>query len=372
METSVTKVGYYAWDTAMREIGDAWRQLIRDKGYNPSLHPDWLGATISAWGLRESTQVAVIRGRGDDLTVVPFFLQKQNLLRVPLQAVNLCTNIVSYHNQIVSSGDTAASLSALFADRAFPRWDVFRLSQVPVDGETASAVRGLDRAVVAGMSTRSGENSPYLRVAGTWQEYLATRPKKLRANISRSQRLMRDAGETGLVWYARDADWRQLLREMLEVEARSWKAAAGVAIVAGSAQYDYYERLLPWLASDGLMANVLYVKERPVAYTLCATWQGWVGQLKTSYVEGLGDAGSRVIHCSLERAFDEHQNEYDFLGDTAPHKMRWAHDVRAHEDLWVFCAHTKGRLLRLMKSAADRWHARSVARPDQPASAPSE
>ena len=79
-----------------------------------------------------------------------------------------------------------------------------------------------------------------------------------------------------------------------------------------------------------------------------------------------------MIHCSLERAFELNHSEYDFLGDTAPHKMRWAHDVRAHEDLWLFGAHTKGRLLRLIKGATDRWHARRRAAADPPPGAPAE
>ena len=368
----MTTVKYYGWDAAVREVGAQWRQVIRDRSFNPSLHPDWLGATLGAWGLTNSARVAVIRQGADTFTVVPFLLRDHSLFGVRFRAADLCSNVVSYHNQIVSTSDVADALSALLTDDLFPPWDVFRLGQVLAGSPTALAVRHLDRQVIAGLSTRPGESSPYLRVTGTWQEYLATRPKKLRANFSRSQRLMRDAGETGITWYGADSDWQQLLREMLEVERQSWKATAGVAIDSGSAQSDYYERLLPWLTTSGLMANVLFVKDRPVAYTLCASWQGWVGQLKTSYVEGLGDAGSRVIHCSIERAFGDHQAEYDFLGDTAPHKMRWAHDVRAHEDLWLFGPHTKGKALRLMKGATDRWHARQRAKSESPVNVPLE
>src|SRR4030095_15215984 len=114
---------------------------------------------------------------------------------------------------------------------------------------------------------------------------------------------------------------RELLETMLIVEAQSWKAAAGVAIVAGTPQCHYYERLLPWLTTHGILANVLYVKDKPVAYVLCAVSRGWVGQLKTSFVTGLKDAGSRVVDSSIERAFELGCKEYDFLGDTAPHKM---------------------------------------------------
>jgi CelD/BcsL family acetyltransferase involved in cellulose biosynthesis len=353
----VNSIRFYGWDEAVREVGDAWRQIVCERAYNPSLGPDWLGATLAAWRLCSAARVAVVTHDENRLTILPFLVRRQSLLGLPLRAVDLCSNVFSYHAEIISSGDVASALSLVLSDRSFPPWDAFRLSNVPVDGATAASVRRLDRAAACGVSTRAAEASPFLRISGTWQEYLATRPKKVRANISRSQRLMREAGESALEWYEDGSDWRRLLAAILEIEASSWKADAGVAIVAGSPQCDYYERLLPWLASDGLMANVLYVRQKPVAYTLCAARRGWVGQLKTSYVEGLGDAGSRVIHCSLERAFERRQTEYDFLGDVAPHKMRWAHDVRRHEDLWLFRPNVKGQFLRRLKALADAWHA---------------
>ncbi len=174
-------------------------------------------------------------------------------------------------------------------------------------------------------------------------------------------------------WYEADSDTRKLLQEMLEIEARSWKAAEGVAIVAGTPQCAYYERLLPWLAANGaLLANVLYVAQRPVAYTLCASWRGWVGQLKTSFVQELRDAGSRVFHSSIERAFENRAREYDFLGDAAPHKLRWADQTRDHEELWGYARHVRARALGGIKATAGRWRRRDAPQASEPTAASAE
>jgi CelD/BcsL family acetyltransferase involved in cellulose biosynthesis len=97
------------------------------------------------------------------------------------------------------------------------------------------------------------------------------------------------------------------------------------------------------------------VKDQPAAYALCACWKGWVGQLKTSHILELGDAGSRVINSSLQRAFQEGYGEYDFLGDAAPHKLRWTDRTRRHAEYWLFARSMRGRALATAKTLGARW-----------------
>jgi CelD/BcsL family acetyltransferase involved in cellulose biosynthesis len=352
-------VTLYDWRTALRELGDVWGDLVASRPYNPSLHPQWLDATLTAWAYDGSARVALVRN-GGDIAVIPFLVRTRTVLGLPVRCIELCSNIFSYHAEIPCAGALPELLQAFLDHAGLSSWDALRVVNVVADSPTAVALKSLPGQ--AAVSVRKGESSPYLRIDRNWSEYLKTRAKKVRANITRSQRLMQQAGETAMVWYERDCDPRQLLQDMLDIEARSWKLDAGVAIVAGTPQCAYHERLLPWLAANGMLANVLYVKDRPVAYTLCAVWRGWVGQLKTSFAAELRDAGSRVIHSSLERAFQNGCTEYDFLGDAAPHKMRWADQVRAHEDVWLFGPHLRGRALGAFKTLADHVHARQQAR----------
>ncbi len=349
------------------QVKELWGSLVASGDYNPSLHPNWLGATLTAWGLSSSTRVAVVR-HADTVAVIPLLIRRRTLMGLPLQALELASNVFCYHAEVVCSGNLEAALTELLGARSLPAWDVFRIDNLVSDGRTAQAIRALD--LFAGISARAGERSPYTPIDRDWTAYLATRAKKVRANVLRSQRMMKEAGETGMAWYESNSDVQRLLDDMLQIEARSWKSDAGVAIVAGTPQCEYYQRLLPWLADIGaLVANVLYIKEQPSAYTLCAAWQGWIGQLKTSFVAELRDAGSRVIHSSLERAFQRGGREYDFLGDLAPHKTRWADCVRPHEDLWAFSRGLKGRVFSKLKTFADLRYERQRQRQAQAAAA---
>jgi CelD/BcsL family acetyltransferase involved in cellulose biosynthesis len=355
------RIQLYEWNAAVREVGPAWSSLVAAGGYNPSLHPDWLGITLEVWGLRRNAAVAVFREGGTE-AILPFLSRRTNILGVPVRCLDLCSNVLSYHAEIVASGDVERVLAAVLADRNLPAWDAVRLTNLPREGRTATAARAIDRHAISGISVRPGERSPYVPITLPWQQYLATRPKKLRSNITRCDRTMKQAGETGMRWYGAGDDMQQLLNEILAIEAISWKREAGIAIERGTPQGAYYERLLPWLSEHGMLANVLYVREQPVAYALCASWQGWVGQLKTSFDGALRDAGSRVIQTSLQKAFEAGAKEYDFLGDAAFHKLRWTDSIRTHEDIWLFSPALRGRAVRGLKHLTDRAHAWREAR----------
>jgi len=355
------KVAIYNWTSALDAHRQQWSEWVASRPYNPSLHPEWLDATLRAWGLDKSAAVAVIESGDRVRAIVPFLVRDRTIQGLPCRALELCSNVFSYHAEVLCDGDLGECLEHFLASKDLPRWDVFRAVNVATDGLTARAIKALPSRVAAAFSVRSGETSPYVSVDRDWNSYLSTRTKKVRANISRARRLMKDAGETGVVWYENGCDPKPLLAAILEIEAQSWKADAGVAILTGTPQGAYYERLLPWLAVNGIRANVLYVKERPVAYVLCAVWKGWVGQLKTSFAAELPDAGFYMIQMSLQRSIEGGCKEYDFLGDVAPHKMRWADHTRAHEDLWVFSPHLRGRALGAVKRVADsvnRWRER--------------
>lgn len=340
-------VRFYDWAAARNELLDDWQSLVRATGCNPSLHPEWLHATLTAWNKTEAAKVALVRTGAGDTAVIPFFFRRRSYWGIPVRSLELCSNVFSYHADIVCSGNPEAALSEFLG--SVPGWDVFRIANAPADGGASRALAALVGRGVSTVTTMSTETSPYVSMTGNWTEFLATRPRKVRSNISRTQRLMREAGESALVWYESGSDTGRLFAEMLDVEAQSWKADAGVSIVSGTPQGHYYSQLLPWLSRHGLLANVLYVRGRATAYTLCARWNGWFGQLKTSHAKNVKDAGSRVIDSSLERAFELGGHEYDFLGDVAPHKLRWTEQVRPHVELWAYGQHVQGRSIAFLK-----------------------
>jgi CelD/BcsL family acetyltransferase involved in cellulose biosynthesis len=351
----------YAWQDAVTELRSLWIDMVVARNLNPSLHPDWLDTTLHSHGLHQRAQVLLVETTRGEQAIVPVIPRRVAIGGVPFRCLDLCSNVLSYHAGLIATGGHADVLNELAMSPKLPAWDVLRLGNLVATEATAESVNGLDQ-LTARVRTYDGERSPYIAMTSDFPQFLGSLPKKMRANITRCIRVTQQAGETGMRWYEHDADTDQLLSDVLEIESKSWKAANHMAIKGDTAEGRYYQRLLPWLRGHGLMANVLYVKERPAAYVLCARWQGWVGQLKTSFDNDIRDAGFRVIHASIERAYSNRETEYDFLGDEAPHKTRWANQIRAHEHKWLFARHYRGRMLFHLKRTIDAWrrhHARS-------------
>jgi CelD/BcsL family acetyltransferase involved in cellulose biosynthesis len=277
--------------------------------------------------------------------------------------MDLGSNVVSYHAELIAAGRLEAVIADLLSARQLPAWDVLRFGNLRSDGATAQAIKQVAATMKFPVTTYPGENSPYIQMSGDWEAYLLKLSKKMRANITRCQRSTQQAGESGMKWYEKGSDVAALLADILEVEGQSWKAQEATSIQSNGVELAYYQRLLPWLVDNGLTANVLYVKDKPCAYVLCAAWHGWIGQLKTSFSQDVRDAGFRVIQASIQRAFERGYTHYDFLGDAAPHKLRWTDQVQPHESVWVFARHLRGRMSAAVKKAVDGVRARRAPRP---------
>ena len=194
------------------------------------------------------------------------------------------------------------------------------------------------------------ENSPYIRIDATWDDFLKTRSKKFRANLLRTGRRSQEMGESVTHWHVGTTDLDALLADITYVEQRCWKAKAGTAITSRPVELAYHQRLLPVLGQlDALFANVLHINGRPAAYVLACSRGGWVGQLKTSFDAKLQDAGARAIDESVQRAFEDGAKVYDFLGDVAPHKTKWTELSRRHLSLSAWGLRALPRAVGLAK-----------------------
>src|SRR5580704_9844919 len=119
------------WATAKRDFAGAWESILTSRDFNLSLHPNWLECSLSAWGLVDQTTVAAIETEQGHLSLIPFSLRKRSFLGIGLVSLELSTNVVSYHAEIVSGGDLERALEIFLTDRRLPHWDVFRLDNLP-------------------------------------------------------------------------------------------------------------------------------------------------------------------------------------------------------------------------------------------------
>ena len=262
--------------------------------------------------------------------------------------LELATNLVSYHASLCCSFSEYDAINLLLeCDNS---WNVFKASNLEADGPSERAIAQYAKINRLRFDQVPVEDSPYLPIESDWESYIATRPKKFRYKLRQRQQLL-DSDTNGKLTksvYSIPEHARPLFDDLLVVESQSWKADYGLELVRGRGEGQYYSKLIPYLASIGaLFAIVLYIEKRPIAYSLCCSWNGWFGHLKTSFDKQFShlSPGAIVIDLSIRSAFESGAKEFDFLGDKDNHKLHWTDRSRPHNDVLVYSRHFRALAL---------------------------
>jgi CelD/BcsL family acetyltransferase involved in cellulose biosynthesis len=337
------------WEQVSQSVFDEWSRIVSDKGLNPSLDPKWIACAAESHGVTKLRVFAAFER--DVLTgVIPYFVERTSDWGVPVNRLNLATNIASYHVDVVSRGNADDMVCAWFD--AGPRWDVARMDGLAEDSALSSVLSRVARDRRIPLIAQTAELSPFVPIRSSWAEFIRSRNKKFRYKLRKREESL-DGRTLRLEWFT-DADRvHDLFDAMLAVESKSWKAARGVAVASDSVESRYYARLLPYIAERGyLEASVVYSLDRPIAYSLCCRAGQWCGQLKTSFDESFDalSPGGIAIDASLRKAFEAGVAEFDFLGDSGEHKMAWTDVARQHVDFFLFSRSIRGRALGAAKT----------------------
>ena len=118
----------------------------------------------------------------------------------------------------------------------------------PLDGRTA--LRG---ARLAGLPVleRVVRRSPYIDLAGSWEEFEAALSKKRRANIRRRWRRLEERGELTIELVDGSERLDELLAEAYAIESSGWKGEDGTAIASQPETESFYGELARWAAARG-------------------------------------------------------------------------------------------------------------------------
>jgi CelD/BcsL family acetyltransferase involved in cellulose biosynthesis len=342
------------FDTLEMSTLTEWRALVESRGCNPSLLPDWIAVNQTTLAERgDRLEVLIDRdASGGLLSVVPYYVRRERMLRLPLKVLHLGTNLMSYHAEWLTRGEPRAALEALL-DRA-AGWDALYAANMLASGPHLEALRQFAADHGASLDCLPSDSSPYLTLTGSFEQLVAGQNKKSRYKLRKRQEDHAFAEGWHLEWFVAPNDVERLLGAMLHIESRSWKADAGSSIEAAGSEHTYHRELLPFLARTGMLhAAVLYRHDAPVAYSLCCLFAGWFGHLKTSFDQAFGNSspGSYVIDASIERAIAVGAREFDFLGAAAPHKLAWTDTVREHVNVYLFAPRALPQAIGALKRA---------------------
>jgi hypothetical protein len=340
------------FEQALQDYSVDWQRLAEAEALEPTQMPGWQEAICKAFEVDHLIEVWCAHNDQNQLIAVIPFLRKQTVVYgIPVQTIELATNIISYHAMPLGIA-TQPQLFTLFLE-SIDHWDLCITPNLVAEEPSYQALLTQLNNQPNVVQSIQNTASPYLPITTDWDDYLASRSRSFRYRLKRKAKAVAKAGEISMRWYSDEFDTDQLLQEIIQIEANSWKVEAGMAISHRPVEQRYYERLLPFMASNGLLlANVMYIDNKPVAYGLCYNFKQRWGQLKTSFDDRYKDVspGTHLVDLSIEQAFKEGASEFDFLGDRMRHKLEWTEQVRSHYDIYIYNSSTfKGKLAGFAK-----------------------
>lgn len=339
-------------DKAMDIHGDEWSDIVKNCGLNPSLLPGWLACMATAFGIFDKIQVFILKNGPVIEGIIPYFISHTKLSGIPIRKVELAGNIVSYHQELITTENHPVLLIKFIEhlDKNH-KWDTIAIANMHSGGQTRKAIAETCSINKIPHTTYPGESSPYLRLDKDWKLLLASKQKKFRYKVNKREKVLLEDESLKVNWYTDSSNCSQLIEDIFRIEEASWKVDEDMAITERPTETEYYKLLIPYLANKGILyASVLTKDGKAIAYNLCYLFNSIIGQIKTSYDNQYQhiSPGAIIIEDALRNAIQGGKLEFDFLGDVMPHKMAWTKNIRPHETLTLYNRNMKGKLLSSM------------------------
>ena len=262
-----------------------------------------------------SLEIHALRRAGEVVAVAPF-VRRGSALASP-------TNAESPEFGFLSADDAAAE--------ELTRWLLASASRIAVAKASATdaAIASLvEAAPEAGFDVHRStqQRSPYLDLSGTWNDFEASISKNFRQTVKRRRRQLEREGTLEIVAYDGTSRLASLLREGFGVEPSEWKAAAGTAIASNPRTELFYSGVAGWATRRGWLRLVfMRLDDKPIAFRLDLQTDDTLFHVKGGFDTAYArfSPGNVLQYWTVEKAFEDRLNRYEFLGADERHKTVW-------------------------------------------------
>jgi CelD/BcsL family acetyltransferase involved in cellulose biosynthesis len=312
-------------------VAAEWKALAERVGAPPWLRPGWVAAWLETHG-EGPVELTVVRRDGLLAGLVALHRPDAGGAAIPV-----------WQSAIAEDEDAARALAVALCSR---RRRLTLLHGFPglasAEPFGAAGAEAGYRAVVADYL-----RSPYVDLAGSWDQYRQTRSRKYLKEVDRRRRRLAEQSEVTFELLHGDERLEELLEEGFLLEGSGWKVRAGTAIVSRPESRAYYTALARWAASEGMLRLAfLRVGDRPIGFDFLLEDERRMYNLKGGYDEEYAKfgPGTLVVHDCLAYAFEAGLETYELLGDVEPWKLEWAHGVRERTKVSAFPPGPAGNL----------------------------
>lgn len=330
------------------------RQCRGIKDLDLSAGFDW---AITLWETHLDSgqlEILVLREGRHVCGILPLYRFNKSIRRIPYRVLAPLTEIFSGRAGFLLHEPRLQYLEALLdhARNRLGHSEAMRFTLV-----NGSLHEGLFLAWARQNATRlyalTVERSPYTTLKENWERHFSAIPGKLRTKIRSGEKRLRERGELSYREYRSAEEVAEFNQAVQEIEADSWKAAAGTSIAANPRHEAFHAALALRAAQHGWFSgHLLFLDKRPIAYVNGLLYNGVFVSLKISHRQTFREMspGHVLTALQFERLYQHGAFLYDWTGECEEYKMRWADDTYYRTTYLFFNDTLRGRAVRWLST----------------------
>ncbi len=355
--TRVTLISSSAEFTALREPWNAVASCARHTSV--FCRHEWFD---SAWQWRQQTARPYLLCYfvGHRLAaVLPLVQQKVSTRGFVVRELSFLTVPDTQACDVVVAEPDKAAAAAAFALELFRKraeWDVMRLKFLSFDSVTACTFRASMETM--GFATRAvnAPGNPFVALDSTWEDYYATRSRRLKKANNLAANRLRKAGRVTIDWLAPGDDDNErvdsFLEQSIRISAGSWKSHTGNSLDMPAPQ-SFIRRLSALASQRGWLSIwILSLNDRPVAMEYQLVADGNVYALRSDFDAEFDEIspGTHLNRVLVQQLFGRGLHRYYMGPGNNAYKLRWTDEAQPVQELIVYGSALAGRGLALWET----------------------
>lgn len=298
----------------LNEYRDDWNRLLTvTPGASFFQSLDWLEVYWRHFSEKQYLRVFVVRDANEVTGIVPLCVRRITSKFGPCSILTFpFDDWGSVYGPI--SADLESTLTTVLEDVSQSRrdWDLLDFRCVDRDHFDGGAT---ERALLSrkmSFETFDWNETMYINLDQTWDEYLAARPRKARQTYMRAERKVAEEGEIEYLRYRprgeADPRW-DLYEQCLQVAGNSWQASStdGTTLTHEKVASFFRDSYASAIRAGAMDLNLIYLSGQPAAFCYNYYLNGRLDGLKMGFDARLSRNGlgrlllGRVIHDSMDR-----------------------------------------------------------------------
>jgi CelD/BcsL family acetyltransferase involved in cellulose biosynthesis len=221
--------------------------------------------------------------------------------------------------------------------RAEGPWDAVVLAQVPEESPTLAAFEALASADGWRGGQWPAKPSPVIPLDCDYETVMKRLSGKERYNLRKRYGRLCEMGRVELEVIRTRDRVREVMADVIRIEASAWKGRNGTAIESDAAVSEFYTRFAERAAERGwLRIFFLRLDDQRIALNYALMKDRVLYAVKIGYDPAYHQCspGHLLLQQVLQLACSERCTQYDFLGSDDDWKYVWTQQVRQHR--WLF------------------------------------